>query len=81
VRVGQNGEADWSPQSAVVLAGAIEREGNSCETCCPVLNFFATAGNAERWLDEQASVRGKAISIPEAILAGRTVFGDVLAAR
>lgn len=81
VRVGQNGDAEWSPQSAVVLAGSIERDGDSCVSCCPVLNFFATAGNAERWLDQQASVRGRVISIPEAIMAGRAVFGDVLATR
>jgi hypothetical protein len=76
--VGRNGEAEWSPQSAVVLAGAIEREGNSCHSCCPVLNFFASAGNAERWLAGQPDVRGQVISIPEAIQAGRAVFGDVL---
>ncbi|MGH8985219.1 MAG: alkylmercury lyase family protein [Acidimicrobiia bacterium] len=78
VRVGQNGDAQWSPQSAVVVAGAIEREGNSCQSCCPVLNFFASSSNAERWLDEHPYVRGQVITMQEAILAGRAVFGEVL---
>jgi hypothetical protein len=81
VRLGENGDADWSPQSAVVLAGAIEREGDSCLSCCPVLNFFAAAANAERWLDARETVRGQVISISDAIMAGRTVFGDVLTDR
>jgi Alkylmercury lyase len=76
--VGRNGDAEWSPQPAVVLAGTIEQEGNSSQSCCPVLNFFATAGNAKRWLAGQPDVRGQVISIPEAIEAGQTVFGDVL---
>jgi hypothetical protein len=79
VRLGHDGDAEWSPKSAVVVAGAIEQEGNSSQSCCPVLNFFASAGNAECWLDERPSVRGKVISIPEAITAARAVFGDVFA--
>jgi hypothetical protein len=78
VRVAQNGDADWSPPAAVVFAGAIEGEGNSCHSCCPVLNFFASPASAERWLEGRSGVRGEAISIPDAILAGRAVFGDVL---
>jgi len=43
-----------------------------------VLNFFASAANAERWLDAHAEVTGTVISMEEAIAAGRAVFGDVL---
>jgi len=53
-------------------------QDESCQSCCPVLNFFASSDNAERWLDEHSQVRGQAITIPEAVLAGRAVFGDVL---
>jgi hypothetical protein len=35
------------------------------------------ARNAERWLGEHPEVRGEVISMPEAILAGRAVFGEV----
>ncbi len=78
VRVTPDGGGHWWPEPAVVVAGAIARQRDSCQSCCPVLNFFASAGNAERWLDERPAVRGEVISIPEAILAGRAVFGNVL---
>jgi hypothetical protein len=70
---------EWSPESAVVVAGAIRDQGDGCGGCCPVLNFFASPANAERWLAAHAHVRGNVISINEAAAAGRAVFGDVLA--
>jgi hypothetical protein len=78
VRVAPDASVEWSPDSAVVVAGAIRSQGNACCGCCPVLNFFASAANAERWLAEHPEVRGTSISIPEAAAAGRAVFGDVL---
>jgi Alkylmercury lyase len=39
-----------SPEPAVVVAGAIRSHGDACGGCCPVLNFFASPANAERWL-------------------------------
>jgi len=42
-----------------------------------VLNFFASSDNGERWLEQHPSVRGQVVSMPEAIAAGRVVFGDV----
>ena len=77
-RVAPDGSAEWSPDSAVVIAGAIRSQGDACCGCCPVLNFFASATTAERWLAEHPEVRGASISIPEAAAAGRAVFGDVL---
>jgi hypothetical protein len=77
-RVSPGGEAEWRPESAVVVAGAVDPEGDSCASCCPVLNFFASARNAEHWLGEHPEVRGEVISMPEAFLAGRAVFGKVL---
>jgi hypothetical protein len=53
-------------------------DGESSSSCCPVLNFFASTASAERWLAARTDVQGAAISMPEAIAAGRTVFGDVL---
>jgi hypothetical protein len=44
-----------------------------------VLNFFASAANAERWLAEHPEVRGTLTSMRDAAGAGRAVFGDVLA--
>jgi hypothetical protein len=78
--VAPDGAAEWWPESAVVVAGAIHTEGDeACCGCCPVLNFFATVTNAERWLAAHPEVRGNPISMEEAAAAGRAVFGDALA--
>jgi hypothetical protein len=77
-RVAPDGATEWWPESAVVVAGAIRSEGDACCGCCPVLNFFASPANAERWLSGHPEVRGNVISMREAAAAGRAVFGDVL---
>jgi hypothetical protein len=79
-RVAPDGAAEWWPEPAVVVAGAARSQGDACFGCCPVLNFFASAANAERWLAEHPEVRGTSISMREAAAAGRAVFGDVLTA-
>jgi Alkylmercury lyase len=78
VRVTPEATAEWRPGSAVVVAGAIHREGDSCGSCCPVLNFFASPDTAGRWLAAHTEVRGEVISMHDAILAGEAVFGRVL---
>jgi hypothetical protein len=77
-RVAPDGSVAWSPDSAVVVTGAIHSQGDACCGCCPVLNFFTSGVNAERWLAEHPDVRGTSISMREAAAAGRAVFGDVL---
>ena len=77
-RVAPDGTPEWWPESAVVVTGAIHNQGDACCGCCPVLNFFASPANAERWLPEHPQVRGTVISMSEAAAAGRAVFGDVL---
>jgi hypothetical protein len=47
-------------------------------SCYPVLNFSASTTNAERWLAGHPEVRGRVISMPEAIAAGPTMFGKLL---
>jgi hypothetical protein len=78
-RVAPDGQAECWPESAVVVAGVLDRQSDSCRGCCPVVNFFASAANAERWLAEHPGVLCTLISIEEAAAAGRAVFGDVLA--
>jgi hypothetical protein len=73
-----DGTGSWQPAAAVVVAGVRDRQADSCTGCCPVLNFFASSENAERWLDEHAQVRGQVISIEDAIASGRGVFAHVL---
>jgi hypothetical protein len=71
------GEGHWQPEKAVLVCGA-SGGGESCSSCCPVLNFFASMDNATSWLPSHADVRGDVISMGEAIAGGRVVFGDVL---
>jgi hypothetical protein len=71
------GDGTWEPESAVVVAAVIDRSEDSFRGCCPALNF-ASVQNGERWLEQHPSVRGQVVSMPEAIAAGRAVFGDVL---
>jgi hypothetical protein len=78
VKVDPDGAAEWWPASAVVVAGAIRDQGEACCGCCPVLNFFASSANAERWLTLHPEVRGVVISMEETAAAGRAVFGNVL---
>jgi hypothetical protein len=77
-RVAPDGAAEWSPARAVVVAGVLDRQSDSWCGCCPVLNFFASPANAERWLSEHPNARGDVISMQEAAAAGRAVFADVL---
>ena len=77
-RVTPDGAAEWWPESVVVVAGAIRSQGDACCGCCPVLNFFVSPANAERWLAQHPEIRGDMISMREAAAAGRAVFSDVL---
>lgn len=78
-QVAPDGAAEWSPESAVVVAGAIRSEdGDACCGCCPVLNLFASPATAERWLADHPEARGGVIQVDDAAAAGRAVFGNVL---
>jgi hypothetical protein len=79
VRLAPGGEGAWQPESAIVIAGALDRSQDGCFSCCPVLNFFTSTESAERWLARHPEARGRVISMQTAIHAGRVVFGDVLA--
>jgi len=76
-KVAPDGRATWVPETAVVVAGVLERQADSCSGCCPVLNFFVSTESAERWLAEHPHVRGCVMTIEDAIASGRAVFGDV----
>ena len=76
-RLTANGEETAEPESAVVVAGVIDRSHESFRGCCPALNFFTSAESAERWLEQHPAVRGQVVSVSDASAAGRAVFGDV----
>ena len=77
VELAPDGDASWTPQEAVVVSGS-SCDGAAFNSCCHVLNFFSAPENAEQYLSARPDVRGIVISIPEAIEAGRCVFGDAL---
>ncbi len=78
VQTTPDGITGCKPETAVVLAGSSSCEGPSYCGCCDVLNFFESAENALRYLDENPSVTGMPITIDEAAAAGRAIFGAVL---
>lgn len=43
-----------------------------------MLSFFRSADDAARRLDDRAEVRGQVITMQDASLAGRAIFGEVL---
>jgi hypothetical protein len=78
LRLDPGGDAWWEPQQMVVLTGSVCRDGPSFRGCCDVINFFENNENAGRYLAKNPSVSGHPIALPEAIDAGRIVFGDLL---
>jgi hypothetical protein len=68
----------WEPRSAVVLLGKGRNEGPSFRACCDVLTFFVSADSAAAYLGEHPELTGESIPIPEAIEAGKAIFGDIL---
>jgi hypothetical protein len=68
----------WQPEGAAVFAGSDRCEGPAAAVCCAFVNFFASRENAARYLRETAAVEGEVLSIPEAVEAGRIVFGGLL---
>lgn len=77
-RVDPGDGAWWEPEHAVVLAGSACTSGPSYRGCCDVLNFFESGEYALQYLLAHPEISGHAITIPEAIEAGRTIFGDLL---
>jgi hypothetical protein len=80
VRLDLEAQAVWQPDSAVVLACSARREGPSFRGCCEVLNFFDSRESAQQYLREHSDVTGFPIAIPDAVEAGRAVFGDIFSA-
>ena len=80
VSVEANGSAAWEPAETVVLTGCAA-EGPSFTGCCAVLNFFGSPASVETYLRDRPDVRGRAISVPDAVAVGSAIFGQVLASR
>lgn len=78
VRVDPGDGSWWEPKGMAVVAGGRAGAGDACATCCTFVNFFASAESAGRYLSDKPEFEGEIISIPEAIEAGRVVFGELL---
>ena len=78
VRVDPGGDAECEPSTAVVLAGSAHRDAPSFRSCCGVLNFFESSQSATTYLTHHPELTGFPITIPDAVEAGRALFGDLL---
>jgi hypothetical protein len=72
-----SGEPSWQPTQALVLA-ARAGEGSSACCACPHINFFTSPSNADRELAAHPELSGTTLSLPEATIAGRLLFGGLL---
>ena len=68
----------WEPEQAVVFAGTEARSGPSSAVFCTFVNFFRSPESAGRYRRDHAGLQGEVLTIPEAVEAGRTVFGSLL---
>ena len=81
VSVEATGEYRWQPKTAVVFVGIAGEAGCIAEMCCPVINFFGSSEHAESYLSQRENVQGVVLSVPQAVEAGRIIFGSVLASQ
>jgi len=69
----------FEPATAVVFVGSnASPSSRLTESCCPVINFFATADNARAY-QRRRHLQGGVLTMAEAAEAGALVFGDLLA--
>ncbi|HKA69666.1 MAG TPA: alkylmercury lyase family protein [Actinomycetes bacterium] len=88
----RDGQATWQPVSAVAVDGtdtsaggryASDRDSDgspvpTVDRCCTVMNFFATASSAHRWLAEHPQVSGTVLTKDQAVRLGTDIFGQLL---
>ncbi|MCL6567949.1 MAG: alkylmercury lyase family protein [Meiothermus silvanus] len=51
-------------------------DGPAAQTCCPVINFFASAASAATYQRAHPDVTGQILTPAEAVAVGRQVFGS-----
>ena len=75
----RDGRARWEPATAAVLTASLDDlVGPKAQSCCPVMNFFATAEAAEAYRAAHPEVAGRVLTQEEAIEHGRRYFGGLL---
>lgn len=70
------GHWTWQPAGMVVFVGS-SGQGRLTETCCPVINFFASGDHARAHQRTHALV-GVVLTMADAVEAGALVFGGLL---
>lgn len=84
--------ATWQPRSAVVFDGADTSAGTATgqstnrgrdelptvDRCCTVMNFFASAASADKWLAQHPHVSGTVLTRDGALRLGAEIFGHLL---
>ncbi|HCU52465.1 MAG TPA: hypothetical protein DGG94_22175, partial [Micromonosporaceae bacterium] len=76
--------ASWVPDTAAVFVGSEYAGTQDCCTtaaadrCCEVMNFFASAENAEAWAAEHPDVDGVVLTKEQALRLGVDIFGRLL---
>jgi hypothetical protein len=77
----RDGVARWDPPTAAVLTASLEDvEGPKAITCCPAMNFFATAEAATDYQRSHPELSGRVLTQDEAIETSIRYFGDLLRA-
>lgn len=73
--------AEWTPESAVVFAGAID------DPCCPSvdrtcghINFFTSPASARAWAAGRAEITGVVLDQAQSLACGVAEFGTLLGA-
>jgi len=86
----RDGQASWQPESAVVFDGTDTSAGSAgrsdlvgpavptVDRCCTVMNFFASASSAHKWLVEHPQVSGAVLTKDQALRLGTDIFGHLL---
>ncbi len=74
--VARGGQWSWEPPQAVVFVGS-NGPGSITDSCCPVINFFASAGKAAAY-QQQHGLRGEVLSLPDAARAAALIFGGLM---
>lgn len=72
------GRAVWQPEGAVVFIGSTGQVGSIAQTCCSVINFFASTASAQEFQRRRGGVTGRLLSQDEALELGRAAFSRLL---
>ncbi len=79
VKVGNGRIESSEPEGMLEFVSEQERCGCTAETCCPYINFFCSEDHLVKWREKNPGLaKGEAYSLCEALLHGKTIFGDSL---